>query len=84
MDDIMVMAFSFGQPGLFEILLVVLILIMFFGAKRLPELARSLGRSIQEFKQGRRDGLKTPPEKDEDKKDKPKDETPPAEKPPTA
>jgi len=34
-----------------ELLVIFLIIIIFFGAKRLPELARSLGRSIKEFKQ---------------------------------
>lgn len=35
-------------PG--EILLIFLLIIILFGAKRLPELARSLGKSIKEFK----------------------------------
>ncbi len=34
-----------------ELLVIFLVIIIFFGAKRLPELARSLGRSIKEFKQ---------------------------------
>jgi len=34
-----------------ELLVIFLIIIIFFGAKRLPDLARSLGRSIKEFKQ---------------------------------
>ncbi len=38
---------SLGMPELIIILLVVLLL---FGAKRLPELARGLGRGIREFK----------------------------------
>ena len=38
---------SIGMPGLLIILLVVLLL---FGAKRLPELARGLGKGIREFK----------------------------------
>ena len=45
-----------GRPGLPEILLVVLLLVIFFGARRLPELARSLGKSINEFKRGRQEG----------------------------
>ncbi len=33
-----------------ELLVIFLIILILFGAKRLPELARSLGRSIMEFK----------------------------------
>ena len=39
-----------------HILLLLLVLILLFGAKRIPDLARSLGRSIGEFKKGRAEG----------------------------
>lgn len=38
---------SIGMPELIVILLVILLL---FGSKRLPELARGLGKGIREFK----------------------------------
>ena len=38
-----------------EILLIFLVLLLLFGAKRLPELARGLGKSLQEFKKGIKD-----------------------------
>jgi len=41
------MPFNMGPT---EILLIFLLVIILFGAKRLPELARSLGKSIKEFK----------------------------------
>jgi sec-independent protein translocase protein TatA len=43
---------NFGGPDIFIILLIVLIL---FGAKKLPDLARSLGQSMNEFKKARED-----------------------------
>jgi sec-independent protein translocase protein TatA len=46
----------FQQIGLPEIILVLAVLLLLFGARKLPELARSLGRSTKEFKQGMRDG----------------------------
>lgn len=38
--------------GMTEILIVAFIIILLFGAKRLPELARGLGSSIKSFKKG--------------------------------
>jgi sec-independent protein translocase protein TatA len=35
-----------------HLLLLLLIILVLFGAKRLPEMGRSLGRSIHEFKEG--------------------------------
>jgi sec-independent protein translocase protein TatA len=43
---------NLGGPDLFVILLIVLVL---FGAKRLPELARGLGQSMNEFRKARED-----------------------------
>ncbi len=39
-----------GGLGGWEILLIVLVVLIFFGAKRIPELARGLGKGIREFK----------------------------------
>jgi len=51
-----------------EVLVVLVIAFVLFGGKKLPELARSLGRSMSEFKKGIHDGAsdtaeqKTPPD----------------------
>lgn len=42
----------FGSLGMQEILLILFILLLLFGAKRLPELGQSLGKGIREFKRG--------------------------------
>lgn len=39
-----------GMPGGWELVLIVLVLIMLFGAKKLPELARGSGRALRIFK----------------------------------
>ena len=39
-----------GMPGGFEIVILVLVILLFFGAKRIPELARGLGQGINEFR----------------------------------
>jgi sec-independent protein translocase protein TatA len=42
--------------GLPELLVVLLIILVLFGARKLPDLARSLGKSLSEFKKGREEG----------------------------
>jgi sec-independent protein translocase protein TatA len=39
-----------GMPGGIEIILIVLVILLLFGAKRIPELARGIGQGIQEFR----------------------------------
>ncbi len=46
------LAFALGMPEVILILAVVLIL---FGAKKLPELARGMGKGIKEFKHATRE-----------------------------
>jgi sec-independent protein translocase protein TatA len=40
------------QVGATELIIVLAIILLFFGAKRIPELARSLGRGKREFHKG--------------------------------
>jgi len=42
--------------GPWQIAIVLLVVVLLFGAKRLPEIARSLGRSASEFRRGQREG----------------------------
>ena len=43
-----------GMPGLWEWLIIGGVLMLFFGARRIPEIARSLGSGVTEFKKGLR------------------------------
>lgn len=49
----------FGVPGLPEMLIVAIIVLLLFG-KRLPGVMRSLGTSIVEFKKGIKDDVEEP------------------------
>ena len=40
-----------------EVIVVLVVLLVLFGAKRLPELARSLGSSVKELQKGLEEGL---------------------------
>ena len=41
--------------GGWEVFLIVLLVVILFGAKRIPELARGMGKGIREFKDATRD-----------------------------
>ena len=44
--------FNMGGP---EIILILAVILIFFGAKKIPELARGLGRGLREFKDATRE-----------------------------
>jgi len=44
-----------GNIGGQELFLILLIVLIFFGAKKLPELARGLGQALKEFRKAARD-----------------------------
>jgi len=41
-----------GSIGPMELMIIFFVILLLFGAKRVPEVAKSLGRSIHEFKRG--------------------------------
>ena len=61
-NEVIYAVFNLGTG---EIILILLILLLLFGAKRLPELAKGLGKGINEFK-GAVDGAKKEIENVED------------------
>ena len=50
------MLFAITVPSGAELLIILLVVLLFFGASRLPSLARSLGASAKEFKDGLEEG----------------------------
>jgi sec-independent protein translocase protein TatA len=66
----------FGNLGGGELFLILLIILVFFGSKKLPELAKGLGQGIREFRKAARDIQeeveKEPTKQIEEKKEQPK------------
>jgi len=64
--------------GTWEIILIVLVILLIFGGKKIPELMRGLGKGVRSFKDGMNDKSETSePEKEtkeEVKKEKPENE----------
>jgi sec-independent protein translocase protein TatA len=52
----------FQNIGAPELIIILVIVLLIFGASRLPEIARSLGRSSREFKQGMKEGVTDEPD----------------------
>jgi sec-independent protein translocase protein TatA len=47
--------------GVPELIIILVVLVLLFGARKLPDLARSIGRSTSEFKRGMREGASDEP-----------------------
>lgn len=58
----------FGNLGFTEILIIVLILVVLFGAKKIPELAQGLGKGMKEFKKALKEEDTTSNDADKTKK----------------
>ena len=50
--------FAAGTPGMGELLIILLIVLVLFGGSRIPKIARALGEGIREFKKASKDGPK--------------------------
>ena len=57
----------FWSPGMPEMIIILVIVLVLFGANRLPQLAKGMGESIRNFKTGMSEA-----EAEEEKKDKTK------------
>ncbi|MCY4418394.1 MAG: twin-arginine translocase TatA/TatE family subunit [Cytophagales bacterium] len=54
MSSYEIVVLLFGMPGGWEWVIIALVILLLFGARRIPELARGLGRGIREFKDATR------------------------------
>ena len=59
MTAFLTLASIFGNFGITEAIIIFAVLLLFFGARKLPDLARSLGKSVNEFKKGINEGAKS-------------------------
>lgn len=46
---------AFGAPGLNELIVILLVVLLLFGAKKIPELARGVGKGMGELKKARKE-----------------------------
>lgn len=44
-----------GTLGIWELLIILVVVLLLFGPRRLPEMAKGLGQSVREFRKGLRD-----------------------------
>ena len=51
-----------SMPGPLEIVVILTVVLLLFGAKRLPEIGRALGEGIREFKKSMKEGSSDEPE----------------------
>jgi sec-independent protein translocase protein TatA len=58
----------FGSIGMPELIIGLVVILLLFGAKRVPELARGLGSGVREFKKGTQEGEVEDKEKEEEEK----------------
>lgn len=48
-------ALFLGNIGMAEILIIALVVLLFFGGKKIPELMKGLGKGVKSFKDGMKD-----------------------------
>jgi sec-independent protein translocase protein TatA len=52
---------SFFRPGIWEIAVILLVVVLIFGAARLPKIGRALGEAIRGFRKSVKDEGEKPP-----------------------
>jgi sec-independent protein translocase protein TatA len=57
--------FGFGDFSTVDLLIILAVILLLFGGKKLPELSRSLGQSMKELRSGMKDDNKPTDKKDD-------------------
>jgi len=57
-----------GRIGVWELLIIFLVILILFGAKKLPEIGKAFGKALKEFKKAGKDIQKDIKEKQEEEK----------------
>lgn len=70
--------FLIGSFGTTEILLIVFVIVLLFGAKRIPELFRGMGQGVREFKDATKEATTQQPQYRDQPPAPPVQSTPPA------
>lgn len=65
-----------GTPGPTELIVILLLVLVLFGAKRIPEIAQGLGKGIREFKKSMREIHSEIESPEQNQKKKPETEKP--------
>lgn len=55
-----------GSIGMSELIVILIIVLLLFGGRKIPEMMRGIGQGVSEFKKGMREGDQV---KSDDKKD---------------
>ena len=53
--SILSVSLFFGMPGVPQIILIAVVILLLFGGRKIPELMRGLGRGIKEFRKASND-----------------------------
>ncbi len=69
MDILTITPLFLGGIGLPEILIILVIVLLFFGAKKIPELMKSMGKGVKSFKEGMNEVARDLEDPDKDTKD---------------
>lgn len=66
------MSLLFGNIGVPELIIIVVLILLLFGAKRIPDLMKSMGKGVRSFKEGINEiekDVSSDTDKEESKKD---------------